>query len=180
MKLSDFQKKYKHHINKGLCFHNLGWFKKHYKVDFDVYLPTIGKNLQRGLVWTLLQKQSLIMSILKGTKIPVITMIQQNTDSKEQVFEIIDGKQRLTTLFDFLDDKFPIEVNHQKYFYSDLPEDCKREISHYNLTYDVHYSYKEDSISDQTKIVIFEEINFLGTPQDVEHLNRLKNGKKSN
>ena len=26
-------------------------------LDFDVYLPTKGKNLQRPLVWTLFQKQ---------------------------------------------------------------------------------------------------------------------------
>jgi hypothetical protein len=42
------------------------------KIDFDVYLPTKGINLQREKVWSLLQKRELIMSILMERFIPNI------------------------------------------------------------------------------------------------------------
>ena len=38
------------------------YFKQN-DIDWDVYLPTKGKNLQRGFVWTLEQKRELILSV---------------------------------------------------------------------------------------------------------------------
>ena len=44
-------------------------------IDFDVYLPTKGKNLQRDFVWTLLQKREIIWSILMNRHIPRMSML---------------------------------------------------------------------------------------------------------
>lgn len=44
-------------------------------VDYDVYLPTKRMNLQRPLVWTLEQKQELIISVLKGIDLASISII---------------------------------------------------------------------------------------------------------
>ena len=49
-------------------------YLKSQKIDFDVFLPTKGINLQRGFVWILQQKQDLIQSILIGRKIPEIAI----------------------------------------------------------------------------------------------------------
>lgn len=43
-------------LTNPLYYGNLNYFLKNYKIDFDVYLPTKNVNLQRGLVWTDLQK----------------------------------------------------------------------------------------------------------------------------
>lgn len=174
--VKQFQKKYTHHINKGLSFHYLGKLEGKANWDFDVFLPTKSLNLQRDLVWTIEQKTALILTILKDQKIPVIVVIQNDKDeSRKYNWQVIDGKQRMTTLFAYLKNEFAIVYEGNEYFFKDLPEDCQKQILSYDeITIDVHYSYDDDPITDQTKIDLFEEINWLGTPQDINHLNKLK------
>ncbi len=176
MNLSDFQKKYTHPCNKGLSFHVLKRLSNIANFDFNVFLPSIGKNLQRGLVWNIEQKRALITTILRDQKIPSFVVVQHEKDGEGPYnWQVIDGKQRITTILDFFQDKFSLLYNGVAYFYSQLPEACKRQIDYYvNWTVDVHYSYNDEPISDQTKIDLFEEINWLGTPQDIEHFNNLK------
>lgn len=147
------------------------------KWDLEVFLPTKGMNLQRDLVWTLEQKQSLILTILRDQKINPIVVIQNDRYDEEferYNWQVIDGKQRLTTIFAYLNDEFSIVVDGEQWKYSQLPIDCKRQIDGYNLIVDVHYSYQDEPISDATKIDLFEEINWLGTPQEISHMNKLK------
>jgi uncharacterized protein with ParB-like and HNH nuclease domain len=74
-------------------------------MDYDVYLPSIDMNLQRGYVWTLLQKQALIISMLKGIKMPHMVFVQK----ENYILEVIDGKQRLSTMVDFCKNEFQIQ-----------------------------------------------------------------------
>lgn len=180
MKISDFQKKYQHTSGKGLSYCILKELEDTAYFDFDVYLPTKGKNLQRGLVWTDIQKNALIFTILRGQKIPPFTVVQQSESGRKRDYtqkfkwQVIDGKQRITTILAFFNGEFAIEHQGAKYFYADLPLDVKRAFDGYSLlTVDVHYDY-DGIITDQVKIDLFEEINFLGTPQDIAHLNDLK------
>jgi len=175
MKLTDFQKKYNHHINTNLSFYILSKLRETTHFDFDVYLPTKGKNLQRGLVWSIEQKRSLILSILRDQKIPNMVVVQdENKDKSFYYWKVIDGKQRLTTFFDFIDGKFSIVWKDKEYYINDLPEDCKKHIMLFdNYTISVHYNYN-NIITDDVLISLFEDLNWLGTPQDIEHLNELK------
>ncbi len=66
-----------HEINSSIRYF------KELKIDFDVYLPTIGKNLQRELVWTLDQKREIIWSILIRRHIPKMEFIRLLTVSKD-------------------------------------------------------------------------------------------------
>lgn len=178
MNLSDFQPTYTHAINQRLTFTRVsGFFTGRFFLDFNVFLPTKGINLQRPLVWTLEQKRAFILSLLKHRPIQEITVVQyeDNTDKYGGYhWEVIDGKQRLNTAFEFLNDKFTIVHESIEYLFSELPVDCQKQIDRWNPLVTVHYSYSDDLISDETKIQIFEQINFLGTPQDIEHLNSLK------
>lgn len=178
LSLSRFQKKYKHHINLGVSFHILKRIVSDIEFDFDVYLPSIGKNLQRPLCWTIEQKRALVLSVLRNQKLNPITVARieeaGRSGGRGFWFKVIDGKQRLTTLFSFMYDEFSIEVDGVEYLFSELPEDCKNQIRFYNLTWDVHYHYDDAPISDQTIIDIFEDCNFLGTPVEVEHLKTLR------
>jgi hypothetical protein len=180
LKLKDIRTDLKFIKNHGLsifCIRDLIDKNERYNLDFDVYLKSKGKNLQRPFCWTLLQKQELIMSILKGIRIPVLAIIQHTDDYKkreEKVYHIIDGKQRLSTIISFAKGEFPIVFNEQEYFISDLDEWAAREILNYWVTADVAYSYPDVPITDDQKIAWFEMINFAGTPQDIEHLNNLK------
>lgn len=174
--VKQFVKKYKHTVNKGLSFWRLSGLEAKANWDFEVFLPTKGINLQRDLVWTVEQKSALILTILRDQKIPPIVVIQNEKDEDRKYnWQVIDGKQRMTTLFGYLKNEFAIVYEGIEYFFKDLPEDCQKQILNYNgITVDVHYSYDDDPITDQTKIDLFEEINWLGTPQDINHLNNLK------
>lgn len=62
-------------------------------------------DFQRKDVWKLKQKCELIESILMGLPLPIFYFKQQNNAT----YVVVDGKQRLTTLFEFLDNKFPLK-----------------------------------------------------------------------
>lgn len=187
LRLSDIRTKLNFSKNNGLSVFAISDILKYpedYKIDFDVYLPTKAKNLQRPLVWSLLQKQELILSILKDISIPALAIIQHTKNDsnkrRDRTYEIIDGKQRLSSLISFAKGEFPINFKGQDYYIKDLEPDANRTITNYWVKADVAYSYTYDDgsleafITDDEKIAWFEMINFAGTPQDIEHLNNLK------
>lgn len=138
-------------------------------IDFDVYLPTRQCNLQRGFVWTLEQKRELIWSIFYGRKVPPMSFINNHKDE----WEVIDGKQRLSTYLDFYNNKFTVEIEGNEYLYKDLPTDYQMEIKTFYFNYYVLHEYKQGEYSDDFKVNWFRLINFAGTPQDAEHINML-------
>jgi hypothetical protein len=146
-------------------------------IDWDVYLPSIGMNLQRDYVWNVDQKRELIWSILLGRHVPHLAVI--NTINKEgetkDLYLIIDGKQRLSTIFNFIDNKFTLLIDDREYYFSELPEDYKNGIIYYHFRYYVVNEPWDSRITDEQKIKWFKFINFAGTPQDKDHLNKLVN-----
>ena len=144
-------------------------------IDWNVYLPTRGKNLQRDFVWTLEQKRELIWSVLIGRHIPhcaIINSINKENENKDK-YLVIDGKQRLSSIFDFMDNKFTIEIECKEYFFSELPNDYQTAINYYHFRYYVVNESWDTRITDDPKIAWFKFINFAGTPQDAVHLNGL-------
>ena len=148
------------------------------KWDFDVFLPSINKNLQRGNVWNLAQKQELIRSLILGKNInePTIIIYRKLCTNVVRKIEVIDGKQRITAILEFLQGKFEVDG----YFYADFnlnnPKypnaNCfKKKLS---VKVNMYYSYEDCPITDQQKIELFKMLNFSGTPQDEQHLNSLK------
>lgn len=145
-------------------------------VDFDVYLPTRLRNLQRAFVWTIEQKRALIESIFIGRHIPhcaIINIINPDDNSKD-ILQVIDGKQRLSTIFDFYLNKFSVVINGNEFYYIDLPSDYQLAVSGYYVRYYVVNEPWEHRITDQQKIDWYKFINFAGTPQDKEYLENLK------
>ena len=62
-------------------------------------------DFQRGLVWKPKQKSKLIESILMGIPLPLIYV----KEDEKGVYVIVDGKQRLSTLFSFINNEFALE-----------------------------------------------------------------------
>lgn len=60
---------------------------------------------QRTLVWTLKQKQDYITNLFNGMAEIRPTILLYYEDKKD-IYEVLDGKQRLTTLFQFIDNEF--------------------------------------------------------------------------
>jgi uncharacterized protein with ParB-like and HNH nuclease domain len=157
-------------INSSISF-----FAEHCQIDYDVYLPTKNKNLQRGYVWTVEQKRELIWSVLMNRHIPRMAML--NVVSKKEdvkgTYQVIDGKQRLSAMINFYKGKYDLIIDETSYYFKDLPEDYQRVISGFMFPYYVVNEDFGNSFSDEDKINWFRYINFAGTPQDAEHLRGL-------
>lgn len=176
----DVCKEFKFSMNKDTCpFDRLyDRVSEHrYEFDWDVYLPTKGMNLQRPFVWTLFQKQQFILSLMKGAPIPKVAVIRHEFENHKTIWQVIDGKQRLSTYLQFIGNEFPIIHDGVEYYFNDLDELFQYRMNTYNFYADVAYSYWDKEISDNDKIIWFNQINFAGTPQDVEHMNKLLNAQ---
>lgn len=154
---------------------SIQFFAESCKIDFDVYLPSKGINLQRDLVWDIHQKRELIWSILMNRNIPRMAMVNVMESPSDTIgtYQVIDGKQRLSTMLDFYNNKFHLEIDNKYYLYIDLPIDYKRAIRGYMFSYYIVNEDYGNKITDQDKIDWFRYINFAGTPQDAEHFKKL-------
>jgi hypothetical protein len=154
-------------------------------IDFDIYLPTRGMNLQRPYVWTLLQKQELILSVFKDSYIPPLTVIQRDSvKTKERQFhpislKIIDGKQRIMTLKSFIEGEFNVIWNNKEYNFEEIDTYLQNKVKWYPFRSNVYYEWEgEEGViaTDNDLIALFKKVNFSGTPQDKEHEIALENG----
>lgn len=191
---SYFSKKFTFDISSTpLMFDNMKdiyELNKKWIFDFDVYLPTKKINLQRPLVWTLEQKQKFIELIINcrintfSPAIPsifVIKYMDRETVSYNKI-EVIDWKQRLNTIIEFIDNKFPLNIFWKELYYKDLDNiiDKERNTSFANAYFDCEFitaftiNVRTNPITDEDKIRLFEMINWTWTPQDLEHIKKLK------
>ena len=109
LKLSDIRRKLSFKVQETCLVHTLSDFNRYkFELDFDVYLKSKNKNLQRPLCWTLEQKRELVLSALKGLHIPNLSIIQVNYETagnrekRKTILQIIDGKQRLLMLLNIV------------------------------------------------------------------------------
>lgn len=157
-------------INSSIKF-----FAENCNIDFDVYLPTKGKNLQRDYVWTIEQKRELIWSVLMNRHIPrmaMLNVVSEKEDTKG-TYQIIDGKQRLSAMIDFYKGVYSLEIDGAEYYFNQLPEDYQRVIAGFMFPYYIVNEDYGNKFTDEDKINWFRYINFAGTPQDAEHLRGL-------
>ncbi len=66
----------------------------------------IAPDFQRRNVWKQKQRVELVESIIMGIPLPVIYLFE-SADGKKQV---VDGRQRITAIIDFLNNEFPLKV----------------------------------------------------------------------
>lgn len=77
------------------------------KNNGDLYIVP---EYQRGLVWTLENKQNLIFAIMNGSPIGEFIFAKDTIDTKKEYYHkwtIIDGQQRVQTLKEFYLNQFP-------------------------------------------------------------------------
>ena len=74
------------------------------KRQYDKKRIELSPSYQRANVWSSKQKSELIESILMGIPLPIMYFFQSTSGIKQ----VVDGKQRLTTLFDYIDNKFSL------------------------------------------------------------------------
>ena len=149
------------------------------KYDFDVYLPKYGINLQRPYVWEHCQQQEFIMSILLDKPLEHIIIVSHNDDVKnrgDRTYFVIDGKQRLMTIQKFMHNEFSVKINGVDAYWRDMDDESQWYfISRVNyMVATVYYSYDNNPVTDDMKIILFNFYNFSGTQQTEEHKNTLQ------
>lgn len=87
----------------------------------------LNPDYQRGVVWDSVRRSKLIESLLMNIPIPPVFLYEVDYNK----YEILDGKQRISAIVDFYDDKFSLEglevwsgLNDKKY--SELPDVFKK------------------------------------------------------
>lgn len=137
---------------------------------------------QRGLVWSLEQKQLLIESIYNNVEIGKFVVRKRSFKWVEQRVkegkiantafnDLVDGKQRFTAIVGFINNEFP--DMYENYF-NDLSEKSKRKfISYRHLT----YVELDENATDKDTLSVFLAINFTGVPMSKEHIEYVKSIK---
>jgi hypothetical protein len=123
-------------------------------------------NYQRDLVWSIDQKLLLIDSIFNNIEIGKFTFIKYNfSENRKFYYEILDGKQRLSTICEFYEDRF--SWNGKKF-----TELCAKDANHFT-----HFPIIQGEVSEITEQQIYKlfiKMNTTGMPVSQEHLNKIK------
>lgn len=168
-------------FNKGLSLrlNSLLGDKSKIDLDLNIYLKN-GIPLQRSFVWNLQQQRSLIISLLKEYYIPPITVIEYTSsdNTKNKLYKVIDGKQRLRTIQKFLNNEFSIIHNDIEYYFKDFDEKSQKFFNFRWLTIDTYYEDDEFLISDEQLVYLFWKLNYQGTEQDENHIKMLQKSLK--
>lgn len=109
---------------------------------------------QRQFVWRQKDREELIDTIIKKLPMPAIFLCDANTDfvKLQKVYNVLDGRQRLESIFGFLEGKFKY---HGKLF-AELDDATKQDILSYSIALVQMYIDPEET----TKIKeIFKRLN---------------------
>jgi len=146
------------------------------KTDYEEEMLVLAPAFQREFVWKLKQKSELIESILMGIPLPMIYFFE----GEGGVIQVVDGKQRLTSLFEFIDDKYPL--SHTLSILKNLRGKKYSELSASERTKIARHQFVTQTIipptPDKIKFDIFERVNRKGTTLNNQEMrNALYQGK---
>ena len=130
------------------------------KYDKKPSLVVLDSDFQRKSVWTIQQKRELVESVLMGLPLPIFYF---NEDKKGRLI-VIDCRQRLTALFEFMDNKFSLDRlkildEYNKYKFKALDPVIQSKIEDYQIMAHVI----QPPTPDRIKFDIFDRVNRAGT-----------------
>ena len=114
---------------------------------------------QRRNVWSAKAKSNLIDTVLRNLPIPII-IIRESLHPKtgKTIREVVDGQQRLRSLFDFYKNKFQVLKTHSKEYggldFSELPEELQLAFRTHILPVSILYGASDPEVLD-----IFARLN---------------------
>lgn len=152
------------------------------KRQFDNKRIELSPPYQRGKVWSQKQKSELIESILMGIPLPIMYFFQDSNGIKQ----VIDGKQRLSTLFDFMSDDQKVNFSLAELSilkdlkgkrFKDLDGVLQGKIEDYKMSINVI----KPPTPDRIKFDIFDRVNRGGTRLNNQEMrNAIYNGYSTN
>lgn len=120
---------------------------------------------QRDYVWTDKEQQEFLYSIFHNLPLGHVAIIDRDSYIEGVPnYEVVDGKQRITTLLKFFDNEIAYRVDGVDVFYKDLDIVTQRQVKHKTLPYQ-----QLINVTEKDKLEYFYLVNFSGVPQSEEH-----------
>lgn len=108
---------------------------------------SFGNPVQRaGSQWNLLQKSLLIHSVLANYPIPAVYLLKEKGENDVTLYDCLDSKQRLTSIFGFIDGEYALHASTPEVVvdgttydlanlrFEDLSEECRDIITGYRFS----------------------------------------------
>lgn len=131
---------------------------------------------QRDLVWSTEQKQAFIRALMIGDVDLCPTLITEpySKSKRKREYEVLDGKQRMMSIIDYIHGKFSVEG----FYYKDLTLGDVSRLMHSPFKYRlIKYYDKTKGFSKMTieqKVELFLQINEYGQRVSEDHLAKIK------
>jgi len=124
-------------------FQTIAWFWDLYNRD----RLNLDPPYQRRSVWNQAYRDYFIDTLLLEYPAPAIFLYEDITPDGRSKYHVVDGKQRLTAIFDFVNDRFPVPPNAEigelrGAYFRDIPDQRKRAFWGYQFS--VEYVPTED------------------------------------
>ena len=102
--------------------------------------------------WDRKKKSLLILSAIQGIIIPGIFAKEVAKEKNDFIWEILDGKQRLTVLYSFLNDGFRLDKSYPEEYaakkFSELDEEVQNTIKNAEITINIYQELNEQETED--------------------------------
>ncbi|HTW90703.1 MAG TPA: DUF262 domain-containing protein [bacterium] len=145
---------------------------------------SLSPNFQRRSVWRPIEKSYLVDTIIRNMPMPIIILrdiIRLDRGSVEPLREVVDGQQRLRTLFAFIDpsvmqdydplrDGFSIRKAHNKELAGSAFRDLDRDLQRRILSYELSVHTLEAGTEDREVYQIFARMNSTGVKLNPQEL----------
>jgi hypothetical protein len=134
----------------------------------------LSPRFQRRSVWPPAARSFFIDTLLNGYPVPPLHLrVVRTPGSVDSALEVVDGQQRLRTVFDYLDGSFRLSKSLSSEWagkkFVELDDETKLVLLDRSL-----YAFQYVSISDQQVLQIFERFNVHSMPLSAQEL---RNGK---
>ncbi|MCF6686851.1 DUF262 domain-containing protein [Raoultella ornithinolytica] len=139
----------------------------------DMYIQWIksgalnfGAEYQRDYVWGHQEQQTFLRVLISGFPIGSVALAKApDWDTCDGPYiEVVDGKQRLTTLKLFINNEIPIVICGDEIYWSEFTRSEQLAFSRPTLS-----AVILDDATEKDRIAYFVAVNFTGVPQSEEH-----------
>lgn len=142
-------------LERRQSFQTIAWFRDLYKRE----LLELDPPYQRRSVWNQKYRDFFIETVLLQYPAPAIFVYEVISPEGAARYSIVDGKQRLDTIFKFADDLFPVSNDSaltrlQGQYFSSLDDETKKQFWTYQFSVEFLPTVEEGTL-----INVFDRIN---------------------
>lgn len=125
-----------------------------------------GAEYQREYVWGPAEQQAFLRILVSGFPVGSVALAKASdwAECDGPYIEVVDGKQRLTTLSLFIKGEIPIVLNGENIYWSEFTREEQLAFGRPTLS-----AVILDDATESDRIVYFVAVNFTGVPQSEEH-----------